>query len=159
MNSFSSSALLRSLISICGLSYMLAVVIGDLQFDSFSDSQITKFFYCSLHRGVRSNPLRLLPLFSVVILTFVSMIATIYKSYQTNQLLLARLSICGMLILFGWPLTIKCVILQSNACDEASGGDWENHRSILQLHTAIAMILFSAIISEIYLISFKFKIK
>ena len=128
--------LFRPVVAIAGLSYLVAVVMSNLMFDLMGNSAAARAYYCGLHEAGLSNPLRLLPLASVIALTAITLFGEV-KAALGTAFFLPELSIISAMVAVQLPLFGKCVQLQFRGCaDEAQlGGPWEVHRNLLMSHT------------------------
>lgn len=142
--------LARSVVAIAGLSYLIAIVLGDMQFDLGGNSVAARNYYCSFREMVFENPLRILPV-SLVLIGTAAMLFLEAKSAFGSPQFLYELSIVSAVIFVELPLSAKCVQLQSAGCNsnlQSEEGPWPVHRNLLMLHMCILLTLVGSAVAR-----------
>ena len=148
--------LLKPVLTIAGLSYLIAVVLGDMQFDLLGNSAMGRSYYCSLQDAAFRNPLRLLPLGFVIVLTAVTLFLEA-KAAVGTELFIFELSMVSAILLVEIPLFTKCLQLQLAGC--ASVGTevdpWYVHRNLLMSHMCLLLILVGSVVGRTALLFYR----
>lgn len=132
-------ALFRPILAIGGLSYLVAVVMGNIMFDLLGDSETARVYYCGLSDAALSNPLRLLPIAIVIVITAVTLAGEAKAAVGTSWFL-PELSILSAMVAVQLPLFGKCLHLQVSSCASGTSG-WSVHKNLLMSHVTVLLIL------------------
>ena len=145
--------LFRPVVAIASLSYLVAVVMSNIMFDLMGNSAIARAYYCGLHEAGLNNPLRLLPLASVIALTAITLFGEVRAATGT-AFFLPELSIVSAMAAVQLPLFGKCLQLQFRGCADKDqlSGPWEVHRNLLMSHTCVMLILVGSVFARVALL-------
>jgi hypothetical protein len=148
--------LFRPVVAIASLSYLMAVVMCNLMFDLMGNSEYARAYYCGLQTAALSNPLRLLPIASVICVTAVSLYSEV-KSSAGSPIFLPELSIVSAMAVVQLPLFAKCLQLQFRGCDAElnPASPWPVHKNLLMSHTCVMLILAGTVFARIALLVHK----
>jgi hypothetical protein len=146
------SPLLRPVVAIAGLSYLMAITMSNLSFDLMGDSEYARAYYCGLQTAAITNPLRILPIASVIAVTAFALFGEI-KSSTGSALFLPELSIVSAMVAVQLPLFGKCLQLQYRGCQPAvnPASPWPVHKNLLMSHTCVMLILAGTVFARIAL--------
>ena len=159
--------LFRPVVAIAGLSYLMAHVMCNLMFDTsmyslvfihsilvVGDSEFARSYYCGLQMTAFSNPLRLLPIASVISVTAVALYGEV-KASAGSAMFLPELSIVSAMVVVQLPLFGKCMQLLYRGCSSVSLSPWPVHRNLLMSHTCVMLILAGTVFARIALVLHK----
>ena len=149
--------LFRPVVAIAGLSYLMSVVMCNLMFDTMGDSDYARSYYCGLQTTALSNPLRLLPIGSVIAVTAVALHGELRASIG-SPMFLPELSIISAMGVVQLPLFGKCMQLIYRGCANdlsSSSTPWPVHKNLLMYHTCVMLILAGSVFARIALLLHK----
>jgi hypothetical protein len=147
--------LFRALLAISGLSYLVSATLGNILFDLMGDSLNARSYYCSTLEAATANPLRLMPILFVIVVTAISLFYEV-RSAVGSPYFLVELSMVSAMLAVEVPMLVKCIQLEIRGCSssssppsESSESPWPVHRNLLMSHTCILLILIGTLLARI----------
>lgn len=144
--------LFRALLAIAGLSYLVAVTMGNILFDLMGNSATARSYYCSNFDAAVANPLRMAPITFVIGVTAIALFFEV-KAAVGSQYFLVELSMVSAMVAVEIPMLVKCIQLEVRGCssrqnDGEEGGPWPVHRNLLMSHTCVLLILLGTFLAR-----------
>jgi len=141
--------LFRALLAISGLSYLVAVTMGNILFDLMGNSGAARSYYCSNFEAAMVNPLRMTPIFFVAAVTAVALFFEV-KSAVGSAYFLVELSMVSAMVAVEIPMLVKCLQLEVRGCSTPvdEQGPWPVHRNLLMSHTCVVLILLGTLLAR-----------
>lgn len=147
--------LFRSILAISGLSYLVSATLGNILFDLMGDSPNARSYYCSTLEAATANPLRLVPILFVIVVTAISLFYEV-RSAVGSPYFLIELSMVSAMLAVELPMLVKCIQLEVRGCSfssfsssDSSNSPWPVHRNLLMSHTCILLILIGSLLARI----------
>ena len=143
----------KPIMTISGLCYLIAVVVGNILFDLLGNSEPTRVYYCSLQSETFANPFRSAPLLGAIAVTVIGVGFKAKESFATKMgspLFLIELSLLCALCFVGLPLLGKCIQLEMHACasPHTPNNPWPVHQNLLMAHMCVFLILLGGVFSQ-----------
>ena len=144
------TSLAKSITVIAGHAYLVASVLGNVQFDLMGNSVQAQTYYCAFRDAAYNNPFRIVPTFAVIIVTAILLFKEARKSFG-SQIFIGELSILSAVLVVEIPLFAKSIQLQTTGCSsvfEQKEGPWPIHKNLLMLHMCLLLTLSGSVVAR-----------